>query len=339
MEYNSFIITATNNIEGCPIERYIDTICTNVVIGTNVFSDIAASFTDFFGGFSGSYKSKLELIYSKATKELKNKAKNIGANAIIGFRIDYGEVSGGGKSMLMVSVSGTACVVKYKYNNHEQTDKSGIITQDFIDIELKKQYIIKSINNGEEIETNWKDFLCEYPQKEILQNLLNRYIDSYCEESLEEEFIERYLTLLPMSDIIDDVYSMYLKNNERIGHLIKKCQLFSPKHILELFKVNKHLAIALLDTRKDFYQEEDLLLMKEIIKAIEQLPDTGKIEIVKGGLLSKEQEKYICEKGHKNKKDVEFCETCDINIKGLTRDEMIKIIQFTKIVEIIENNL
>ena len=215
MKYNNFIITSTNNIEDCPIERYIDTICTNIVVGTNVFSDIAASFTDFFGGFSETYKSKLELIYSKATKELKNKAKHLGANAIIGFRIDYGEVSGGGKSMLMVSVSGTACLVKYKNNSHEQTGKSGIVTQDFIDIELKKRFIIKSINNGEEIETNWKYFLYEYPQKEIVQNLLNRYIDYNYLES-EEEFIERYLTLLPKSDIVDNVYSMYQKNNERI---------------------------------------------------------------------------------------------------------------------------
>ena len=338
MKYNNFIITSTNNIEDCPIERYIDTICTNIVVGTNVFSDIAASFTDFFGGFSETYKSKLELIYSKATKELKNKAKHLGANAIIGFRIDYGEVSGGGKSMLMVSVSGTACLVKYKNNSHEQTGKSGIVTQDFIDIELKKRFIIKSINNGEEIETNWKYFLYEYPQKEIVQNLLNRYIDYNYLES-EEEFIERYLTLLPKSDIVDNVYSMYQKNNERIGLLIKRCLLFSPKHVLELIKVNKHLAIALLDTKKDFYQEEDLIIMKEIIKVINQLPNTGNFEIVKGGILSKQQEKFICENGHRNKKDVEFCEICGRNIKGLTQDEVTKTRQFIEIVEIIENNL
>ena len=69
MRTNDFIVTVTNNIEGCPIERYLDTICTNVVVGTNIFSDFAASLTDFFGGFSGSYKSKLELIYNEATKD------------------------------------------------------------------------------------------------------------------------------------------------------------------------------------------------------------------------------------------------------------------------------
>ena len=65
-----------------------------------------------------------------------------------------------------------------------------------------------------------------------------------------------------------------------------------------------------MNTKSDFYKEEDLVLMKEIIKMIDMLPNTGQIQMVKGGLLSKEQEKFICEKGHKNNKDVEFCRKC-----------------------------
>ena len=116
----NFIITVTNNIESCPIEKYLDSICANVVIGTNIFSDIAASFSDFFGGHSGSYKSKLELIYNEATKELKKKAIKLGANAIVGFSVDFDEISGGGKSMFMISASGTACVVKYQSKENQQ---------------------------------------------------------------------------------------------------------------------------------------------------------------------------------------------------------------------------
>ena len=46
------IITTTNNIDGAEITSYIRLVSTNVVIGTNFFSDFAASFTDFFGGRS-----------------------------------------------------------------------------------------------------------------------------------------------------------------------------------------------------------------------------------------------------------------------------------------------
>ncbi|WP_220699588.1 heavy metal-binding domain-containing protein [Sphingobacterium siyangense] len=44
--------TTTNSIEGREISRYNDPIAANVVIGTTVFSDIGASYVDFFGGRS-----------------------------------------------------------------------------------------------------------------------------------------------------------------------------------------------------------------------------------------------------------------------------------------------
>lgn len=50
---DKFIITTTPTIEGRPIKAYLDAINVNVVIGTNFFSDFAASFTDVFGGNSG----------------------------------------------------------------------------------------------------------------------------------------------------------------------------------------------------------------------------------------------------------------------------------------------
>ena len=48
----NFIITTTDTIEGATIVKYIELVSANIVIGANVFSDFAASFTDFFGGYS-----------------------------------------------------------------------------------------------------------------------------------------------------------------------------------------------------------------------------------------------------------------------------------------------
>ena len=70
------IVTTTNNIEGYTVKRYLGVVNANVVIGTNLFSDIAASLTDVFGGRSGSYKSKLNTIYDEVMKELTEKAKS-----------------------------------------------------------------------------------------------------------------------------------------------------------------------------------------------------------------------------------------------------------------------
>ena len=71
----NLLVTITNNIENASIERYIEVISTNVVIGTNFFSDLGASFTDIFGGYSDTYQNKLQNIYTIAIENLKKKAK------------------------------------------------------------------------------------------------------------------------------------------------------------------------------------------------------------------------------------------------------------------------
>lgn len=47
-----------------------------------------------------------------ARQELRKEAEELGANAVIGVRLDYSEFSGGGKSMLFLVASGTAVVVE-----------------------------------------------------------------------------------------------------------------------------------------------------------------------------------------------------------------------------------
>lgn len=65
----------------------------------------------------------------------------------------------------------------------------------------------------------------------------------------------------------------------------------------------------------------------------DNLPDVGRIALVKGGILSKEKEKYICQHGHCSDKDAVFCETCDENIKGLTSRQVNKIESYRRKVE------
>ncbi|APU97882.1 hypothetical protein BV902_17365 [Sphingobacterium sp. B29] len=59
------IVTTTNSIEGREISRYNDPIAANVVIGTNIFSDIGASYVDFFGVRSISYKKGLHCYFKQ----------------------------------------------------------------------------------------------------------------------------------------------------------------------------------------------------------------------------------------------------------------------------------
>lgn len=104
---NKFILTTTSTIEGCPITEYIDVINSNVVLGTHVFSDIAASFTDFFGGRSNTYQEKIDKMYALVKQDIIEKAKLRGANCALNFRVDFDEIGGKGKSMFMINATAT----------------------------------------------------------------------------------------------------------------------------------------------------------------------------------------------------------------------------------------
>ena len=75
-----------------------------------MFKDMGASLRNIFGGRSKGYEDELLAARENALEEMKARASNLGANAIIGVKMDY-EVLGADNGMLMVTCSGTAVVV------------------------------------------------------------------------------------------------------------------------------------------------------------------------------------------------------------------------------------
>lgn len=336
---NRFIITTTDTIENCPIKRYIDTICSNIVIGTNVFSDFAASVTDFFGGRSGSYKRKLQIIYNEASKELKQKAINLGANAIVGFKVDFDEISSRDKSMFMVSVSGTACIIEKNDEDIKAVDCHSQISSIDLQKEIQRRYIVSRIKKSSPICKEWVEFLLENPQIEIVEDLIKRYISldvNYNSNEVEVTNIKQILSVIPENHIIPFVYKYF--KYKKIRDLIEKYNLFDSNSIYEIIKQELHIGIHLLSATKEYYNTNDLQGMKRILEYLNNLPNTGNIENVKGGIFSKcDEKKFVCENGHKNSIDFIFCEKCGINIKGLNEEELNIIEEFKEKCNIIED--
>ncbi|MEM9581982.1 MAG: heavy metal-binding domain-containing protein [Pseudomonadota bacterium] len=102
------IVTTTNNIEGHQISAYHGIVVGEAIMGANIVRDVFAQVTDIVGGRSGMYEKKLQDARDTAMSELKDKARDMGANAVVGIDLDYEVV---GQSMLMVSVSGTAVTI------------------------------------------------------------------------------------------------------------------------------------------------------------------------------------------------------------------------------------
>lgn len=102
--------TTTPTIEGQPIQQYMGVVVGEAIVGANIFRDLFASIRDIVGGRSGAYERELEKAREAAFEELEEKARALGANAVVGIDLDY-EVVGEKGSMLMVSISGTAVVI------------------------------------------------------------------------------------------------------------------------------------------------------------------------------------------------------------------------------------
>ncbi len=75
-----------------------------------MFKDLFAGIRDIVGGRAGAYEKVLRQAKDTSLDEMIQRARAMGANAIVGIDIDY-ETIGANGSMLMVATSGTAVVI------------------------------------------------------------------------------------------------------------------------------------------------------------------------------------------------------------------------------------
>lgn len=101
------IVTTTPSVEGYQIADYKGIVTGEAILGANVFRDIFAGITDIIGGRSGAYEKSLAEARETALSELEDRARAMGANAVVGVDLDYEVIN----NMLMVSASGTAVVL------------------------------------------------------------------------------------------------------------------------------------------------------------------------------------------------------------------------------------
>ena len=106
------IIATTNYVPGMEIVEYKGLATGEVVAGINFIKDIGAGLRNFFGGRSQGYEDEIIQARAEALKELEARAAAMEANAVIGVRIDFDALGSNGNNMLLVTVTGTAVVVR-----------------------------------------------------------------------------------------------------------------------------------------------------------------------------------------------------------------------------------
>lgn len=106
------VVTTLQSVANREIDYEIDVISSEAAYGMNIFRDITSGIRDIVGGRSGGTQKVLKGCRDTAMMELRQQAKNIGADAVVGIDLDFSEFSGGGKSMLFVVATGTAVKLK-----------------------------------------------------------------------------------------------------------------------------------------------------------------------------------------------------------------------------------
>src|SRR3546814_15757185 len=94
-------------------------------MGTNFVSDWFAGIRDVFGGRSGSYQKLLNRAKDEAVADLRERAADLGTDAIVGVDLDYQVIGGDEKTLLLVIANGKA--VKLGCGGCESISGSGLV--------------------------------------------------------------------------------------------------------------------------------------------------------------------------------------------------------------------
>lgn len=341
------LITTTSNISDPNIREYIGPVSSHIVLGTNLFSDFTASITDIFGGTSGTYSDKLKIIYRHIIENINKEAAYIGADAIVGLKIDFSEISGKGKGMLMASAIGTAVKLK-KNNSGVNFDKC--VPIDLVADRLSVENIFHKLQNDMQsiTESEWDKITHSHAfeyDKLVISQLCN-----YENSSSVDKNIINFLKMGNFEKICEVLYDSLTAKNTSLDNkfacsrplalkIIRSGNFFNPKIVYSILeKCNLKIIVKLIDADKDIYDKEDLQYMDKIANYLNNLPDKGQV-IEEKTLLGKTKQVYKCQNGHKNNISDKFCTDigCGENIKGLTCDEEEGIGKFNSKIKIIRD--
>jgi len=334
------LVITTSTVDGLKVKKYLKPVSAHVVAGTNIFSDFIASFSDVFGGRSGTYQKQLTSLYNEAIERVKYAAYEIGANGIVGLSIDMDEISGKGKSMFMLTAIGTAVIIekeegeKVLSKSDEKYENVGV---DRINVLRKKRAIVEKANSGTlTLNDDIWNFISTNQVDEVFPSLLNIFQNVITNDQNNPEATEKfyklfigYIDALPEGTKINLLYKGVAEQNEpivsKLTTIIKDLNLFDFNRNMELLKSDnfqtQKYGIRLVTYDKPFYDKQDIQDLQNIIKHIQEtFTERGTRTTKKQLLSSKEKEVLICECGKTNDINT-YCSGCGQDIYGFKQSE------------------
>jgi uncharacterized protein YbjQ (UPF0145 family) len=106
------ILVTTEMLVDLSITERIGIISSQCVYGMNIVKDIFGMFRDVFGGRVASIENGLKEAHQQVIEDLKERAYLVGADAVIGIKIEHTYNNASGGSILSVFATGTAVKIK-----------------------------------------------------------------------------------------------------------------------------------------------------------------------------------------------------------------------------------
>ncbi|CAM3985372.1 YbjQ family protein [Mucilaginibacter galii] len=337
------LVVTTSTIEGRKINRHLKPVTAHIVAGTNVFSDVFAAFSDFFGGRSGSYQKQLTSLYDEAIHKIKLAAYEIGANGVVGLSIDMDEISGKNKSMFMLTAIGTAVVLENDNQSAPitQSERFENVSYERLNLLYKKKDILKKADEGNLSITddNWH-FVTTNQVDEIFPYLLKKYQAVLQGQMLQitvKEYYDRlvaYIDAFPEEKKFTMLYESALNESNEvylsvISNIINDLQLVDLNYTARLlgsdeFK-KQRIGLQIITFNKPFYNKVDVQHLEDLKDFIQQnFKERGTRSTKKQMLSSKEKEIWNCECGKTNDVSAvnQYCDNCDKDIYGFKTNDI-----------------
>ena len=312
----------------------------HVVAGTNIFSDIAASWRDVFGGQSKSYKKQLEQINDGVVGDLREEASQRGANALVGLQIDHDQVSGHNKEMFMVTASATAvCAQMLSEPGPDAQEGNAAVTAREVGVEERIVKLMNESQNGTLTlnEDRWR-FLIENQVSDLagaVQSALTEVLGSPGGATQRQEHHlnsgRDYFLSIPENTAKECLYEMTSHDKERVVDWA--IGVLEDGNLLDLDRIESMLngdfhdeqkpALEILTTvDKPYYEQGDIDRLKALRSKVENgFGERGEVlEVEDGGMLSSgTKEVWEIKDGAHNPIGQEYCKETGLDIYGFRR--------------------
>ena len=281
------LFSTTDTINNGQITSYCGVIAAHIVAQTGIPNDYSAD----PHWLSVAYQGRLDSLYNAALDNLSYKAHQLGANCVVGLKVEINKLPGKDMPLFIYSVVGTAVVAKFGQDEANTSSKKTVSGKRLM-VELEKRSLLKKMTGSViPVGDSW-EFIVDNPDNDYVEHLTRLYF-----KSTNKDYPSLYKSFIPLVDRGQLVASVYkcIKDMEvdlRLAYdLIYDYQLFDAKSIMSLLESGKlNAAIDFLDAEQPSYSESDLLDMKQLLSILDSLLDSGMAE---SGLDENEQRAIV----------------------------------------------